>query len=759
MKKYAFSARAVALIVAACAIISLFCLFAETVSAEAAPLPAANTAQRHKTCVALSDGAKNYYKGDFSYQKLIGLPGAKDCSDSGSAMRGNALFDALHDLMADTHVYYTSYSGSKPGSLAYYWKSTDAASGIGSFVLFYSDVPGDAEGAEFNREHVWAKSRASYSNMNGGADLHHLRPSLEKVNADKSDHAFGYIGGTYSDGYKVGVIDGTELYRVREKDGLFECKDDVKGDVARILLYVYCRWEQPNLYSDVAKDQLPDLDGDDKTDTGMRAIESLDTLLAWCEDDPVDEWEMRRNDLVEQVQGNRNVFIDYPELAWRIFGLEVPADLATPTRAGCVHERIETARTAPLCEKDGSFTETCVKCGNAHTRRIAAVGHSDSDGDGVCDRCGEELVIRAGLKPVTALNNGTHVLLYHPASQKTLSGRITSSRRAESVFVNERSGVIDPGHDCAVFTVKNAGNGSVYFIYGDRYLTTAKSGGNLFFTSEPDEYSRWLIENADGGTVYVVNENAQYDSKRQMLEYYNGSFTTYGGSGDDSYKFKLYARDEHLWDGQTGDDRVCLLCKKTKAEIDHPPYRRPVDIPETSWFTAAVEYCVTNGVMVGTSEMRFSPEGTVTRAQFVQILARIGGADLDDPALAGSSFVDVPDGRWYSRAVKWASGNGYAYGTGGGKFSPDAPVTRQQTATFLYTFSAKNGLDVSASASLDRYSDSGSVGMWAKDAVSWAVGVGLISGTSETTISPEAVSTRAQISLIAMNYIENYYKK
>ena len=49
--------------------------------------------------------------------------------------------------------------------------------------------------------------------------------------------------------------------------------------------------------------------------------------------------------------------------------------------------------------------------------------------------------------------------------------------------------------------------------------------------------------------------------------------------------------------------------------------------------------------------------------------------------------------------------------------------------------------------------------MWAKDAVSWAVGVGLISGTSETTISPEAVSTRAQISLIAMNYIENYYKK
>lgn len=58
----------------------------------------------------------------------------------------------------------------------------------------------------------------------------------------KSDHMFGYIDGTYSAGYDAGEIGGSTLYWLMEPDDLFECKDDVKGDVARILLYVYCRW-------------------------------------------------------------------------------------------------------------------------------------------------------------------------------------------------------------------------------------------------------------------------------------------------------------------------------------------------------------------------------------------------------------------------------------------------------------------------------------------------------------------------------------
>ena len=149
-----------------------------------------------------------------------------------------------------------------------------------------------------------------------------MRPSVSEVNQAKSVYAFGNVDGVYYASAED-VLFQSNLYGwVSQSDGVFECKDDVKGDVARILLYVYCRWEQPNLYSDIDIQALPVCDADDKVNNGLRVISDLDTLLEWIEDDPVDTWEMRRNDLVEEVQGNRNVFIDYPELAWQLFGME-----------------------------------------------------------------------------------------------------------------------------------------------------------------------------------------------------------------------------------------------------------------------------------------------------------------------------------------------------------------------------------------------------------------------------------------------------
>ena len=294
-------------------------------------LPHKNTAARHTVCTALSDEAKAYYDGAYSYESLSALSGAQNAATSDAAMRDNALFTALHTLMTQTHSYYTSYSGYNKGSLAYFWASTDAVQNSESYVMFYSDIP-SGEGVQLNREHIWPKSRASFNTKSGGADLHHLRPSVASVNAAKSDHTFGNVSGTLSSGTTEGQIDGTVMYYVNKKADLFECKDDVKGDVARILLYVYCRWEQPNLYSAVDAGALPAPDPDDTSNSGKPVIESLDTLLRWCALDPVDSWEMERNDLTEEVQGNRNVFIDYPELAWRLFGQTLPADMPTPSR-------------------------------------------------------------------------------------------------------------------------------------------------------------------------------------------------------------------------------------------------------------------------------------------------------------------------------------------------------------------------------------------------------------------------------------------
>ena len=299
-------------------------------------LPSANQAVRHESKASLSDAAAAYYTGAYSIDNLLTLQGAGNTSTSLAAMQNNALFTSLHTLMADTHIYYTSYSGYKAGSLAYYWNATDANAGSADFIAFYSDIPyyyNNAQDKAFDmeREHIWPKSRASFQQLNGGSDLHHLRPSVSEVNQAKSDHAFGNVNGIYQSGTAEVVFRDTVYGWTNAQQDLFECKDDVKGDAARILLYVYCRWEQPNLYSDVAKASLPLLDEDDKSNNGKRVIESLDTLLQWMAEDPVDEWEMQRNDKVQAVQGNRNVFIDHPELAWKLFGMEVPAGLQTPS--------------------------------------------------------------------------------------------------------------------------------------------------------------------------------------------------------------------------------------------------------------------------------------------------------------------------------------------------------------------------------------------------------------------------------------------
>ena len=178
------------------------------------------------------------------------------------------------------------------------------------------------------------------------------------------------------------------------------------------------------------------------------------------------------------------------------------------------------------------------------------------------------------------------------------------------------------------------------------------------------------------------------------------------------------------------------------------------DVPADSWYTDGVAYCAEHGYMSGTSAVNFRPGMTLTRAQFVTVLARIDGADVSE--YKGTHFTDVPEGKWFSAPVEWAYQNGYAGGTGNGMFSPDAGVTRETLAVFMYTYSRIKFYDVSARAVIDVYTDVSDVSGWAKEGVQWAIAEGLIAGTSATTISPKTTATRAQVSLIVKNYIEKY---
>ena len=188
------------------------------------------------------------------------------------------------------------------------------------------------------------------------------------------------------------------------------------------------------------------------------------------------------------------------------------------------------------------------------------------------------------------------------------------------------------------------------------------------------------------------------------------------------------------------------------------------DVDDGKWYTEAIEFCDMNGYMAGTSENVFERNGTLTRAMFVTILASIEDEYTDYYAY-NPCFTDVAGGKWYSGAVNWAYAKGLASGLGDGTFGYKDPVTREQIAVFMLSYARyinsyhgyPDGILVNAydRADLSVYDDEDSIHGWAKDAVSWAVAVGLISGTSETTIDPRGNCTRAQAAVIIQNFVLN----
>ena len=175
------------------------------------------------------------------------------------------------------------------------------------------------------------------------------------------------------------------------------------------------------------------------------------------------------------------------------------------------------------------------------------------------------------------------------------------------------------------------------------------------------------------------------------------------------------------------------------------------DVPRTEWYYEAVSYVATEGLMNGVSTTQFNPNGTASRAQIVTILWRLAG----EPSALTGAFTDVPAGEYYSTAVAWASRQGIVTGVGNNRFEPNSNITREQLAVILYRYAQDAGYSTTASGSITGYYDYARVNGYARTALQWAVGTGLITGTSSTTLSPQDTATRAQVATILMRFCEN----
>ena len=197
---------------------------------------------------------------------------------------------------------------------------------------------------------------------------------------------------------------------------------------------------------------------------------------------------------------------------------------------------------------------------------------------------------------------------------------------------------------------------------------------------------------------------------------------------------------------------MAFATEQQSTEKSHNSASVPfADVNANDWYAEAVQYVYDNHLMSGTSPTKFEPNTVMSRAMVVQILYnKTGQPKVDD---SNSSFTDVSKSDWYSRAVAWAYQSGYASGVGNNRFEPNANVTREQFAQFMYNYSGRPEMPVDV---LSEFPDSSSV-TWSKNAMAWAVSNKIINGSNENGVNylkPQNGATRAQAAAILKNYCE-----
>ncbi len=233
-----------------------------------------------------------------------------------NGLTAEQLKSALHKIIKDHKEFpYTSSSTDTWDILKETDKDTVNPDNV---ILFYSGWSVNAA-QEYNnntgwsREHVWAKSHGDFgTTMGAGTDCHHLRPADITVNSARNNKDFDIGGEIY--------VDGDGITECRSDNDSWEARDEVKGDVARMLFYMAVRYEGDNGEPDL--ELVDEVNTYDLNESGKGYHGKLSTLIQWHLQDPVDSFEINRNNVIYTYQENRNPFIDHPEYVDLIWGTE-----------------------------------------------------------------------------------------------------------------------------------------------------------------------------------------------------------------------------------------------------------------------------------------------------------------------------------------------------------------------------------------------------------------------------------------------------
>ena len=174
-----------------------------------------------------------------------------------------------------------------------------------------------------------------------------------------------------------------------------------------------------------------------------------------------------------------------------------------------------------------------------------------------------------------------------------------------------------------------------------------------------------------------------------------------------------------------------------------------MDVSSEDWYYIDLAWAHSNGLVNGTGNNRFNPQIPMSRAMLVTVLYRFAGAPT---VTSNTTFSDVAKDVWYTDAVAWASASGIVNGINPSKFVPDDNITREQIATILFRYARFMDMDISANEDISRFTDAKQVSDYAKDAISWAVALKIITGRPRGVLDPKVAATRAEVAVVLHRY-------
>ena len=505
--------------------------------------------------------------------------------DSANGLNGDALKTELNNII-DGHNEL-SYDNAKTAL-----RETDEDTlNSNNVICFYTgwsygkfDFGNGSE--EWNREHVWSKSHGDFGDSPpAGTDIHQLRPTDASVNSAKSNRDFDIGIDLY--------IDGSGPTQCYKDTDIWEPRDEVKGDVARIIFYMATRYEGEN--GEV------DLEIVDYVNTAGTTYEplygKLNTLLQWHIDDPVDNWEINRNDIVyNNYQNNRNPFIDHPEYVNSIWGgtNPEPSNHVLSFTTGSI-----TSSSISLSWNDNDGTNQAdkflilINTSGSFTLPIDGTEQNDdtnlSDGNGKANIShGNETYTFTGLDANTTYyfeifpysNFGTNIDYKTDGSIPATSATTAEESTGEEVFLFI-SEIADPGNvaNSKYVELYNSGNEAINFNTEVWYLSRQANG-----SSWADVQLTGYIAASD---TYILsyNESSFLSSYGFNADINSGIVS---GNGNDSYY--LYSGGNHT--SGTLVDAYGVMDEDGSGEIweytNSKAVRKRMDtIPSPTWQAAS----------------------------------------------------------------------------------------------------------------------------------------------------------------------------